>query len=94
MPRQEGHVEAVNDAIRKASKGKLQGVLGVNDAELVSIDFNHSSFSSIFDATQTQVVEGGWCASCPGMTTNGASPIGCQTRRSHSQPKSNERGRA
>lgn len=59
IPGKKASVEAVNDAIRKASKGKLKGVLGVNDAELVSIDFNHSSFSSIFDATQTQVVEGG-----------------------------------
>jgi glyceraldehyde 3-phosphate dehydrogenase len=45
--------------MQKASNGKLKGVLDVNHAELVSVDFNHSKFSSIFDATQTQVVEGG-----------------------------------
>jgi glyceraldehyde 3-phosphate dehydrogenase len=33
--------------------------LGYNEEALVSVDFNHSSFSSTFDATQTQVVEGG-----------------------------------
>ena len=42
FPGKKATVDAVNDAIRKASKGKLKGVLGVNDAELVSIDFNHS----------------------------------------------------
>lgn len=59
IPEKAATVEDVNNAIRKAADGKLKGVLAVNDAELVSIDFNHSNFSSIFDATQTQVVEGG-----------------------------------
>jgi glyceraldehyde 3-phosphate dehydrogenase len=51
-------VEAVNAAILKASKGPLKGVLGVCDEPLVSIDFNHSPFSSTFDLTQTQIVDG------------------------------------
>ncbi len=59
IPEKAATVDDVNNAIRKAANGKLKGVLAVNDAELVSIDFNHSSFSSIFDATQTQAVEGG-----------------------------------
>jgi len=52
-------VDDVNGAIKQAASGALKGILGVNEAPLVSIDFNHSSLSSVFDATQTQVVEGG-----------------------------------
>ncbi|MBT3558034.1 MAG: type I glyceraldehyde-3-phosphate dehydrogenase [Rhodospirillales bacterium] len=52
-------VEEVNKAIIKASKkGPLKGILGINDEELVSIDFNHSPYSSIFDLTQTTVMDG------------------------------------
>ncbi|MBS1032721.1 type I glyceraldehyde-3-phosphate dehydrogenase [Gluconobacter cerinus] len=51
--------EAVNEAIRAASEGKLKGVLEYNTAPLVSTDFNHSPASSTFDATQTALVDGG-----------------------------------
>jgi glyceraldehyde 3-phosphate dehydrogenase len=52
-------VEEINDAMRKAAaKGPLQNILTVNDAPLVSIDFNHNPASSAFDATQTQVIDG------------------------------------
>lgn len=51
-------VEAVNKAIIEASNGLLKGVLGTNNEPLVSCDFNHSPFSSIFDLTQTQVLDG------------------------------------
>jgi glyceraldehyde 3-phosphate dehydrogenase (phosphorylating) len=50
-------VEAVNEAMLKAAKGKLKGVLAVNDAPLVSSDFNHVPASSTFDLTQTQVLD-------------------------------------
>ena len=51
--------DAVNAAIVKAAATpRLKGVLATNDAPLVSVDFNHSSASSIFDLTQTQVIEG------------------------------------
>ena len=46
----------VNAAVAKAAKGRLKGILGVNEAPLVSCDFNHDARSSIFDATQTQVI--------------------------------------
>ena len=42
----------------KAANGELKGILGINRQPLVSKDFNHDSRSSIFDATQTQVVKG------------------------------------
>ena len=48
--------EEINAAVAKAARGRLKGVLGVNEAPLVSCDFNHDARSSIFDATQTQVI--------------------------------------
>ncbi|MFQ5955790.1 MAG: type I glyceraldehyde-3-phosphate dehydrogenase [Kiloniellales bacterium] len=47
----------VNDAVVAAANGGLAGVLAVNDQPLVSIDFNHRAASSIFDLTQTQVID-------------------------------------
>jgi glyceraldehyde 3-phosphate dehydrogenase len=48
----------VNEAVEAASKGELNGILGYNTEPLVSIDFNHDPRSSIFDASQTQVIDG------------------------------------
>jgi glyceraldehyde 3-phosphate dehydrogenase len=61
VPAKEGVTkEAVNAAMKAASEsGPLKGILGYNTAPLVSIDFNHDPHSSTFDATQTQVVDGG-----------------------------------
>lgn len=51
--------EAVNEAIKKAAASpRLKGILTTTDEELVSIDFNHNAASSVFDLTQTQVIEG------------------------------------
>lgn len=47
--------EEINAAMRVAAAGDLAGVLAVNDAPLVSVDFNGRSESAIFDATQTMV---------------------------------------
>jgi glyceraldehyde 3-phosphate dehydrogenase len=52
-------VEEVNEAVKKAAaSGPLKGILAVNAAPLVSIDFNHNAASSTFDLTQTQVIDG------------------------------------
>ena len=51
-------VEEVNEVVKKASEGKLKGILDYNVEPLVSSDFNHIPASSIFDATQTRVVDG------------------------------------
>ncbi|MEE8515503.1 MAG: type I glyceraldehyde-3-phosphate dehydrogenase [Alphaproteobacteria bacterium] len=51
-------VDEINSAMAKAAKGNLKGVLAVNDQPLVSSDFNHNPASSIFDLSQTQVVDG------------------------------------
>ena len=54
--------EEINAAIVKASKSnRLKGILETNDEPLVSIDFNHNDASSVFDLTQTQVVDGKLC---------------------------------
>ena len=55
-------IQDINDAITKASKtNRLKGVLVTNDEPLVSTDFNHTDASSIFDLTQTQVIDGRLC---------------------------------
>ncbi len=46
----------VNSIIRDAIKGNMSRALQYVDEPLVSIDFNHNSFSSCFDATQTKVI--------------------------------------
>jgi glyceraldehyde 3-phosphate dehydrogenase len=54
--------DAINEAILKASKkAPLKGVLGYVTEPLVSIDFNHSAFSSNFDSTQTVVIDDKFC---------------------------------
>jgi len=59
VPKKDVSVAAINEAMKKASEnGSLRGILGYNEEELVSCDFNHSPFSSTFDATQTQVIDG------------------------------------
>ena len=50
--------ESINEAMTKAAKGPLKGILATNSAPLVSKDFNHNPHSSIFDLTQTQVIKG------------------------------------
>jgi len=54
-------VEEINAAIHEAAEGPLKGVLGVTDAKLVSMDFNHDSHSSIFATDQTKVMDGNMC---------------------------------
>ncbi len=51
-------VAEVNGAIEAAANGELKGIMACNTAPLVSIDFNHDPHSSVFDASQTQVVDG------------------------------------
>jgi len=51
-------VEEVNATVKAASEGELNGILGYNEAPLVSIDFNHDPRSSVFDAGLTKVSGG------------------------------------
>jgi glyceraldehyde 3-phosphate dehydrogenase len=50
--------EEVNEVVRKAAAGRMKEVLQIIDEPLVSIDFNHTDFSSCFDTTQTRVMGG------------------------------------
>ncbi|HVM97879.1 MAG TPA: type I glyceraldehyde-3-phosphate dehydrogenase [Candidatus Acidoferrales bacterium] len=51
-------VDEINQAMKDATEGPLKGVLAYCDEELVSIDFNGSPYSSIFDAPSTKVLDG------------------------------------
>ncbi len=48
----------INQAMKAAADGALKGILGYCDEPLVSVDFNGSSFSSIFDSQCTKVMDG------------------------------------
>jgi len=50
--------EEVNAAFRAAAAGPLKGILAVEDAPLVSIDFRGNSNSSIVDSAYTKVMDG------------------------------------
>ena len=47
-------VDSINDAMRAAESKTF----GYNELPLVSIDFTHDAHSSIFDSTQTHVIDG------------------------------------
>ena len=49
--------DEVNNLIQEASESYLKNILSYNTEPLVSSDFNHNKYSSIFDATQTHVVQ-------------------------------------
>lgn len=49
-------VDKVNAALKKASRGPLKGILGFEEAPLVSIDYNGNPLSSIVDAACTKVI--------------------------------------
>jgi glyceraldehyde 3-phosphate dehydrogenase len=51
-------VQQVNDAFRAAASGRMNGVLEVQEAELVSVDFVGNPHSAIVDAASTNVVAG------------------------------------
>lgn len=52
--------EEVNHIMHEAANSAaLKGILSYNEAPLVSVDYNHTSFSSNFDATLTKVTKDG-----------------------------------
>jgi len=50
-------VDEVNAAFKKASEGKLKGILVYCEEPLVSIDFTTNPASAIFDADSTRVIQ-------------------------------------
>ena len=51
-------VEAVNEALRRASEGRLAGILGYEERPLVSVDYLNDTRSGIVDAPSTMVIDG------------------------------------
>ena len=51
-------VEEIDSAMRAAAEGELNGVLAFNGEPLVSTDFNHCPYSSVYDAGMTKVLGG------------------------------------
>ncbi len=58
MPKRETSVEEINQAVKAAADGPMQGVLGYHTEPLVSVDFNGDSHSSTVDLSATKVLEG------------------------------------
>ena len=54
--KKEASVDDIHAAMKRASDGELSGVLGYVDEPLVSVDFNHSTFSAVYDAGQTRTL--------------------------------------
>ncbi|MDX1599334.1 MAG: type I glyceraldehyde-3-phosphate dehydrogenase [Marinobacter sp.] len=50
----ETSVEEINEAVKAAAQDSP--ILGYNTEKLVSVDFNHSALSSVFDANHTRVL--------------------------------------
>lgn len=48
--------EEINAIIKSASEAGMKDIIAVAERELVSIDFNHTSYSTIFDPYETSVV--------------------------------------
>jgi glyceraldehyde 3-phosphate dehydrogenase len=51
-------VDSINAAMKAAAEGPLKGVLMYDSEPTVSIDYNDNPHSSIFDSTQTSVIDG------------------------------------
>jgi glyceraldehyde 3-phosphate dehydrogenase len=49
--------EQINQLFREAEKAELQGILGVEDRPLVSVDFKSDPRSAIIDALSTMVID-------------------------------------
>jgi glyceraldehyde 3-phosphate dehydrogenase len=50
--------EEINAAFKKAAAGKLKGILEYTEDPVVSTDFNHTTYSAVFDAQSTMVLGG------------------------------------
>jgi glyceraldehyde 3-phosphate dehydrogenase len=54
----ETSADEVNGLMEDAAKSnRLKGIIGINKAPTVSVDFNHDPHSSTFDVTQSQVLD-------------------------------------
>lgn len=51
-------VDELNNLVMESSNTDMKDIVGYNNLPLVSVDFNHSSYSSVFDESLTRVSEG------------------------------------
>ncbi len=51
-------IDEINAVLKEAAEGELKGILAYNDEPLVSMDFNHTTVSSTYDATLTRIIDG------------------------------------
>jgi glyceraldehyde 3-phosphate dehydrogenase len=51
-------VDEVHTAMKAAAEGPMKGVLQYDTEQTVSVDYNDNPHSSIFDSTQTQIIDG------------------------------------
>ena len=54
--KKESSLDDINSILKEASKNDLSGILGYNSEPLVSIDFNHSAYSSVYDESLSRVM--------------------------------------
>lgn len=59
--KQKTTAEQINKIMRHAITTIPKNIISVTEEELVSVDFNHTIFSAIFDCTQTKVIDGRFC---------------------------------
>ena len=50
-------VDELNNLVLESSENQMRGIVGYNNLPLVSVDFNHSSFSSVYDESLTRASE-------------------------------------
>jgi len=53
--------EEINKIIEEASNSYMKDIVGFATEKLVSIDYNHSSYSSVFDPFETNVIDNKLC---------------------------------
>ncbi len=63
-PSKKSSIENINKILKEASENELKGILGYTSEPLVSIDFNHSAFSGIYDETLTREIDGNFYKVC------------------------------
>ena len=63
-PSKKTTIDNINNILKNASEKELKGILGYTSEPLVSIDFNHSALSGIYDETLTREIDGKFYKVC------------------------------
>lgn len=56
--KRETSIDEIHSIIQKATSNELKSILDYTNEDLVSVDFTHNTHSSIFDMSQTKVIDG------------------------------------